>query len=93
MKTIRLLSLAALLTAPVFMGIARIDAIPGFLFSSTGYALLHPLFVLFGAVGVEGDEGVVAGVMLVLSFIVAALIVWGAGALLARARSHRSAAH
>jgi membrane protein DedA with SNARE-associated domain len=90
MKKIRLLALAALLTVPVFAGIARIDAIPRFLFSSTGYALLHPLFVLFGAVGVEGDEGVVAGVMLALSFIVAAVVLWCAGAVLDRVRAHRA---
>lgn len=93
MKTIRRLSVAVLLTLPVFIGISRIDAIPRFFFSSTGYALLQPLFTLFGAVGVEGDEGVVAGVMLTLSFILACLIVWGGGAALARVKAHRTVAH
>jgi hypothetical protein len=39
---------------------------------------------LFGAVGVEGHESVVAGILLALTFIVAAVLVWGAAALLER---------
>jgi uncharacterized membrane protein (DUF485 family) len=84
MKAILRLFLAALLTMPVFLVLIRIESLPAFLYSDTGYTLLHPLFVLFGAVGVEGHESVVAGILLALSFIVAAVLVWRAAALLER---------
>jgi len=75
----RLLSalLAVVLTVPVFLVLTRIDAIPGWLYSERGYAVLDPLFRMFGAVGVEGHEDVVAGVLLVASFVIAVALVWG----------------
>ncbi len=72
--------LALLLTVPVFLVLTRIDAIPGWLYSERGYAVLDPLFRMFGAVGVEGHEDVVVGVLLVASFVIAAAIVWGSPA-------------
>ncbi|WP_118181410.1 hypothetical protein [Paraburkholderia phosphatilytica] len=86
MKAILRLLLAIVLTVPVFLVLTKIDAIPGWLYSDNGYAALHPLFVLFGAVGVEGHESVVAGVLLVASFIIATGIVWGASGLISRSR-------
>jgi hypothetical protein len=74
------------LTVPVFLVLTKIDAIPGWLYGDSGYAVLHPLFVLFGTVGVEGHESVVAGVLLVASFIIAAGMVWSASGLIGRAR-------
>ena len=74
----RLLSvlLAAVLTVPVFLVLTRIYFIPGWLYSERGYAVLHPLFRAFGAVGVEGHEDVVAGVLLFASFVIALAFVW-----------------
>ena len=69
--------LAVVLTLPVFLVLTRIDAVSGWLYSERGYAVLDPLFRMFGAVGVEGHEDVVAGVLLVASFVVAAAIVRG----------------
>ncbi|WP_050455296.1 hypothetical protein [Candidatus Burkholderia verschuerenii] len=93
MKAILRLSLAALLTIPVFLVLTRLYFIAGFLYSDAGFALLHPLFRLFGVFGVEGEESVVAGVMLVLSFIAAAALVWLSVGLLARVKAHRTAPH
>lgn len=37
---------------PVFLVVAKMDPLRGWLFSDNGYAVLHPLFVLLGAIGV-----------------------------------------
>ncbi|RKE24366.1 hypothetical protein B0G76_8251 [Paraburkholderia sp. BL23I1N1] len=66
--------LAVVLTVPVFLGLTRIDSLLGWLYSESGYRTLGPLFHLFGAVGVEGHESVIAGVLLVISFILALCI-------------------
>ena len=79
----RLLSglVAIALTIPVFLGLTKIDAIPGWLYSERGYAVLSPLFHIFGAVGVEGHEDVIVGVLLSASFVIALAIVYGGPAL------------
>lgn len=82
------LLLALALTLPVFLIVTRIDAIAVWLYSDRGYAALDPLFNLFGAVGVEGHESVVAGVLLALSFVISGVIV-AAGAALLRHRRIR----
>lgn len=66
--------MAIVLTIPVFLLLTKIDAIPGWLYSEHGYAVLTPLFRMFGAVGVEGHEDVVVGVLLVASFVIALAI-------------------
>jgi hypothetical protein len=85
--------LTALLTVPVFLVLTKIDAVPAWLFSENGYAALSPLFSLFGAVGVEGHEGVVAGVLLFASFIVAAIIVFAVAGLVRRVRTQGAIRH
>lgn len=72
---------AIALTIPVFLGLTKIDAIPGWLYSERGYAVLSPLFHMFGAVGVEGHEDVIVGVLLSVSFVIALAIVYGGPAL------------
>lgn len=88
----RLLSglVAVALTIPVFLGLTKIDAIPGWLYSERGYVVLSPLFRMFGAVGVEGHEDVVVGVLLVASFAIALAIAYGGPVLW---RATRRAAH
>jgi hypothetical protein len=84
----RLLSglVAVALTIPVFLGLTKIDVIPGWLYSERGYAALSPLFRMFGVVGVEGHEDVVVGLMLVASFVIALAIAYGGPALWRTAR-------
>jgi hypothetical protein len=93
MKLILRFVIALVLTGPVFFGLSRIDPLARWVGSEAVWSALAPLFRLFGAVGIEGEETVLLGVLLVLSFIIAALIVWGAGIILTRARAHRAAAH
>lgn len=69
--------ISEVLTIPVFLVLTRIAAIPGWLYSERGYAMLSPMFRMFGAVGVEGHEDVVVGILLVASFVIAAAIAWG----------------
>ncbi|MFM0158009.1 hypothetical protein [Paraburkholderia sediminicola] len=78
---------ALILTVPVFLGLTRIDVLLRWLYSESGYRALDPLFHLFGAVGIEGHESVIAGVLLALSFIVAFCIASIAMGLLKRSRS------
>lgn len=72
---------AVALTIPVFLGLTKIDAIPSWLYRERGYAVLAPLFRMFGAVGVEGHEDVVVGVLMVTSFVIALAIACGGSAL------------
>ncbi|WCM22438.1 hypothetical protein NDK50_30990 [Paraburkholderia bryophila] len=86
MKTLlRCLSSIAL-TVPVFLGVTQINALLAWLYSESGYQALAPLFHLFGTVGVEGHESVITGLLLTLSFVLSALIVWLGAALLSRRR-------
>lgn len=78
--------IAVALTIPVFLGLTKVDAISGWLYSEHGYAVLSPLFRIFRAVGVEGHEDVVVGVLLVASFAIALVIVCGGQALWRTAR-------
>ena len=93
MKLILRFVIALVLTGPVFIGLSRIDPLARWVGSEAAWSALAPLFRLFGAVGTEGEETVLLGVLLVLSFIVAAVLVWIASALLARVRSNRAAVH
>lgn len=69
------------LTIPELLGLTKIDAIPGWQYSERGYAVLSPLFHMFGAVGGEGHEDVIVGVLLSVSFVIALAIVYGGPAL------------
>jgi len=77
MKRLLSVVVAVALTIPMFLGLTKIDAIPGWLYSELGYAVLSPLFRIFGAVGVEGHEDVVVGVLLVASFAISLAIACG----------------
>ncbi|RAS25761.1 hypothetical protein [Paraburkholderia bryophila] len=86
MKTLLRGLLAIALTVPVFLGIAPINALLAWLYSESGYQALGPLFHLFCTVGVEGHESVITSLLLTLSFVLSALIVWLGAALLSRRR-------
>src|SRR6185437_6466149 len=63
--------LAVALTLPVFFLVTSFDALVAWMYGETGWELLIPLFRLYGAVGVEGEDEVVAGVLLIASFALA----------------------
>lgn len=90
MKQLLRFVIALVLTGPVFFGLSRIDSLARWVGSEAAWSALAPLFRLFGAAGTEGEEPVLLGVLLVVSFVVAAAIVWGSGALMARKRAHRA---
>lgn len=87
MKGLLRILLAVVLTVPVFLGVTRIDILVSWLFSESGYQALSPLFRLFGTVGVEGHENVIAGVLLVLSVVIAVGLVCVGSTLLKRLRA------
>jgi len=87
MRILLRIALAALLTLPMFLLLARTDAIPAWLYSENGYAALQPLFPVFGAVGVDGDASVVTGVLLVASFVLSALVVSTLASVFSRGRA------
>lgn len=63
------------LTALIFLGVTSIDSWIAWLYEDTAWKLLTPLFRLYGAVGVEGEIEVVAGVLLIGSFALAVCLV------------------
>lgn len=67
--------LATGLTAPVFLVLTRIDPLVAWMYGDTGWELLTPLFRLYGAVGIEGEDEVIAGVLLIASFALATCLV------------------
>jgi len=91
MKGLLRVGLAALLTPLVFIGLSRIDPLARWVGSDAVWTALTPLFRLFGAVGMEGEESVVLCVLLAVSFITAALIVCIASALIQRRRRDQAA--
>ncbi|MGQ7937002.1 hypothetical protein [Paraburkholderia sp. D1E] len=92
MKGILRVGLAVLLTPLVFIGLSRIDPLARWVGSDTAWTALTPLFRLFGAVGIEGEENVLLAVLFIASFVVAAIIVWIASVVLRRHRA-RQAVH
>jgi len=87
MRGILRVLLALVLTVPVFIGLTRIDVLLRWLYSESGYRVLDPVFRLFGTVGVEGHESVIAGVLMIFSFIAALCVASIAVALLKRSKS------
>jgi hypothetical protein len=67
--------LAIALTLPVFLVVTSFDALVAWMYGETGWKLLIPLFRLYGAVGVEGEDEVIAGVLLIASFALALCLV------------------
>jgi hypothetical protein len=78
--------LAITLVIPVFLVIISIDAIPRWLVSGPGHALLAPLCRLFAALGTTQCPDVAVGLLLAISFVVALAAVAGGAALWRAAR-------
>jgi hypothetical protein len=68
--------LAIGLTAPMFLILTSIDPLLDWIYGDTGWDILTPLFHAYGAVGVEGEDEVIAGLLLVGSFALAICLVW-----------------
>ncbi|ABA49261.1 unnamed protein product [Burkholderia pseudomallei 1710b] len=75
MKMFVRLAIAAVLTPFIFFGLSRIDPLARWVGSDEARNLLGPLFRVFGVTGIEGEENVLLAVLLVASFLVAALVV------------------
>lgn len=67
--------LAIGLTTLIFVGLTSIDPLVAWMYGDTGWELLIPLFRLYGAVGIEGEIEVIAGVLLFASFLLALCVV------------------
>ncbi|WP_454875359.1 hypothetical protein [Paraburkholderia xenovorans] len=91
MKGILRVGLTVLLTPLVFIGLSRIDPLARWVGSDAAWTALTPLFHLFGVVGTEGEENVLLAVLLAVSFVVAAIIVWIASMLIRRLRAQQAA--
>ncbi|MGY6163780.1 hypothetical protein [Paraburkholderia strydomiana] len=91
MKSLLRVGLAVLLTPLVFIGLSRIDPLARWVGSDAVWTALTPLFRLFGAVGMEGEESAVLCVLLAVSFITAALLVCIASMLIQRQRQDQAA--
>lgn len=91
MKGLLRVGLAALLTPLVFIGLSQIDPLARWVGSDAVWTALTPLFRLFGAVGMEGEESVVLCVLLAISFITAALLVCIASMFIQRRRQGHAA--
>ncbi|MDR6412235.1 UNVERIFIED_ORG: hypothetical protein ABIC62_005689 [Burkholderia sp. 1595] len=90
MKGILRVGLAVLLTPLVFIGLSRIDPLARWVGSDAAWTALMPLFRLSGVVGTEGEENVLLVVLLVLSFVVSAMIVWIVSTLIRRLRAQQA---
>ncbi|CAH2808751.1 MAG: hypothetical protein PPHEINF_6198 [uncultured Paraburkholderia sp.] len=90
-ETLFRVGLAVLLTPLVFIGLSRIDPLARWVGSDAVWTALTPLFRIFGAVGTEGEEGVVLSVLFAVSFITAALLVWIASVFIQRQRQRDAA--
>ncbi|MDP9650670.1 hypothetical protein [Paraburkholderia caledonica] len=91
MKGLLRVGLAVLLTPLVFIGLSRIDPLARWVGSDAVWTALTPLFRIFGAVGMEGEESVVLCVLLAVSFITAALLVCVASVFIQRQRQGHAA--
>ncbi|REG49500.1 hypothetical protein B0G80_5870 [Paraburkholderia sp. BL6669N2] len=91
MKGLLRSGLAVLLTPLVFIGLSRIDPLARWVGSDAVWIALTPLFRIFGAVGTEGEESIVLSVLLTVSFIIAALLVWIAAVFIQRQRQRQAA--
>lgn len=90
MKLILRFMVTVALTGPVFFGLSRIDPLARWVGSDSAWSALGPLFRLFSTVGVEGEETVLFSMLLMLSFVIAAVLVWTAGAILAHRIAKRT---
>ena len=90
MKVLLHTGLAILLTPLVFFGLSRIDPLARWVGSDAVWTALTPVFHLFGVVGSEGEENVLLGALLVMSFVVATIIVCLASVLIRRQREQQA---
>lgn len=90
MKVLLRTGLAVLLTPLVFFGLSRIDPLARWVGSDAVWTALTPVFHLFGVIGSEGEENVLLGALLVMSFVVATIIIWLASALIRRQREQQA---
>ncbi|MGG1943692.1 hypothetical protein AB1286_02645 [Trinickia sp. NRRL B-1857] len=93
MKHLMRFVMALMLTGPVFLGLSRIDPLARWVGSEAAWSTLSPLFRLFDAVGIEGEETILLCVLLVLSFVVSTAIIWSVAAVLARLRTNSTITH
>ncbi|CAE6768204.1 hypothetical protein R69619_03716 [Paraburkholderia nemoris] len=90
MKVLLRTGLVVLLTPLVFIGLSRIDPLARWVGSNAVWTALTPVFHLFGVSGSEGEENVLLGALLVMSFVVATIIVWLASVLIRRQRGQQA---
>ncbi|MGN6231853.1 MAG: hypothetical protein ACTHNZ_11935 [Trinickia sp.] len=64
------------LAAPMFLILTSIDPLLAWIHGDAGWKLLTPAFHAYGAVGVEGEDEVIAGLLLVGIFTLAISLVW-----------------
>jgi hypothetical protein len=68
--------LAVAITGPVFVALTSIDPLLAWIYGDTGWTLLTPLFQRYGVVGIEGEDEVIAGLLILCSFGLAICLVW-----------------
>ncbi|MGN6234218.1 MAG: hypothetical protein ACTHNZ_24015 [Trinickia sp.] len=68
-------ALAALLTLPVYIGLANTPIINDWFLYGRGWATFHPLFVLGHAIGITRNAAIVIGTMFVISFVLSVIAV------------------
>ncbi|PQV52159.1 hypothetical protein [Paraburkholderia sp. BL21I4N1] len=90
MKVLLRTGLAVLLTPFVFFGLSRIDPLARWVGSDAVWTALTPVFHLFGVIGSEGEENVLLGALLFMSFFVATVIVWLSSTLIRRQREQQA---
>ncbi|WP_323122398.1 hypothetical protein [Burkholderia alba] len=77
MKLLIRLAIAAALTVPICLGLARIDILARWVWSESTWNALLPLFRLLGIYGSEGGEDVLVTLLLILSFTIAFAVASG----------------
>jgi hypothetical protein len=63
--------LAAVLTLPVYLGLANTPAINDWFLYGQGWAVFQPLFDLCNKVGIYGNASILITTMFVVSFLIA----------------------
>ena len=65
------LLLAAVLTLPVYLGLANTPAINDWFLYGQGWAAFQPLFDLCNKIGIYGNASILVATMFVISFLIA----------------------
>ncbi|WP_421380311.1 hypothetical protein ACOCG7_23750 [Paraburkholderia sp. DD10] len=93
MKRLPQLTIAALLTVPMYVGLTRIDALVAWIQTDMAWKALLPIFRLFGVIGAEGEENVIVALLLLFSFVLAFCIVCIAAHMLKRRKPRKLESH